>query len=188
VLTAYSLKSGTKQFPLSWKIEALNGSNDWIIVDKQTNVEEMKVPEKEMTFNLAQSLLCSTLRITFLESTDKYSVSISQIELFGLIVDDQKILQNYINRTQEIFITKQMTFNFVDSGHNGLFNFTSLSSLKKCNEIFSIWSGYSKTNSLSANLMNWDDHNWESVGLFDSGFIISFKFTWIFRLFVSPLR
>jgi hypothetical protein len=101
LLTAYSIKSGTEDFPFSWKIETLGNSNISIIVDQQANVEEMKVPGKEMVFNLAQPLLCSTRQITFLESTYEYYVSISQIELFGSIIDDQKVLQNFIKRTQK---------------------------------------------------------------------------------------
>jgi hypothetical protein len=189
LLKAYSIKSGTRDFPLSWKIESKNQSNDWIIVDQQTNVEEMKVPRKEMVFNLIQPLLCSTLRITFLESTSKYYVSISQIELFGSIADDQKVLQNFIKRTQEISVEKQMTFNFDNFGHNGFFKFLALGSLNKCNDIVSIESLYSKKNSLSTNLMNWDDQNWEGEEYFgSSSFYIHFKFPWIFRLFGYRLR
>jgi serine/threonine protein kinase len=153
LLTSYSIKSETRNLPISWEIETLINSNVWIIVDQLTNFEEMKVPEKEMVFNLAQPLLCSTLRITFLESTGEYSVSISQIELFGSIIDDQKVLQNFFKRTQEISIVKQMTFNFSDSDHNGLFKFITLGSLNKCKEKVSTICPYSKKNSLSTNLM-----------------------------------
>jgi hypothetical protein len=36
--------------------------------------------------------------------------------------------------------------------------------------------------------LNWDDQNWESGGLFSSGFSIYFKFPWIFRFFGYRLR
>jgi hypothetical protein len=105
VLPAYSITSETQKgiqgdynFPLSWKFEFCNQSNDWIIIDEQTIVEELKESGKVMIFNRPQQCFCLTVRITFLDNTGKYFVYISQMEFFGSIVDNQKILQNLIQQ------------------------------------------------------------------------------------------
>jgi hypothetical protein len=194
ILASYSIKSGTKKydlendcFPLSWKLETCNQLDDWVIIDEQTKVEEMKEPGKVMMFNLAQQCFCSNLRITFLDSTGKRFVYISEIEFFGSIVDNQKILQNLIQQQKELQIVSPMTFEYNEYNNLGMMNFFNHSSLQNLSEIFWISSFQSKENSLSSNLMNWNDHNWESKS-WPAYFFIHFRFPWIFRLYGYRIR
>jgi hypothetical protein len=181
ILAAYSIKSGTQKgiqgndcFPLSWKLEICNQSKEWIIIDEQIKVEKTKEPGKVMIFNLAQQCFCSSLRITFLDSTVKYFVYISGIEFFGSIVDNQKILQNLVQQQKDLQIISPMTFGYTEVNNLGIMQYFNHFSLQNLSEIFWIRSFDSKENSLRANLMNWNDQNWESKR-FWSYFSINFR-------------
>jgi hypothetical protein len=103
-------------------------------------------------------------------------------------VDNQKILQNLVQQEKELQIVSSMTFEYIEYNNLGILNFFNHFSLQNLSEIFWIKSFDSKENSLSSNLMNWNDHNWESTRFWSSFFSINFRFPWIFRLFGYRLR
>jgi serine/threonine protein kinase len=196
VLTSYSIRSGIRKdidggsyFPLSWQIETLSEANNWTIIDKRENIREMEEKEKLLIFTLTKEILCSTLRITFLKSTDNNYTIISSFELFGKIIDDQNILHNLRSISTEINIVSPMTFIFSETTLNGTFNYFSKFSLKNRNLFFTVESFHTKKNNYTHHLIDWNDENWETQANYGSCFfIINFYSPYIFKILGYRLR
>jgi hypothetical protein len=185
LLTAYSIQSGKEYFPISWKLEYLNESNNWIVIDKRENVNEMKEEGKLVCFKLQKDILCSSLRLTVVKSTNEKCSYLSSFELFGSICDPNAILPQLIEIPKVITLATPMTFDFSTTEHNGLFNFFQTCSFKDRNNVFSINGAGTSKNSSVQNLLFWGEENWEAKYAYLS---LSFKFPWIFKIFGYHLQ
>jgi serine/threonine protein kinase len=190
-----SLKSYSIQSPktrnevasLSWSIEVFDKNQKWILVDKHEKMNEIKEKGKIMTFHFQQEISCSAFRIIFPSNVYKSRFFIGSFELFGTISDESKTLQNLLSIPKEITIIPPIIFSFSETGHNGLFKFFSLCSIKNRNNVFTIGCSYSKKNSSVQNLLFWNEHDWEAKSSFPV-FFIAFTFPWVFKIFGYRLR
>jgi hypothetical protein len=107
LLSYYSLQSATDNFPLSWKIEILDRSSTWILIDQRNNVKEMNEIGKRKSFSFQREFECSSLRITFLLSIHPFEVFISSLDFYGTILGQEKKFQNRFLNPNDINIFSQ---------------------------------------------------------------------------------
>jgi hypothetical protein len=92
LLKAYSIQSGSRWFPITWKVECLNESEHCILINQREEVKELQEPRKLICFTLQRKVLCSTLRFICLKNSDERGIAIfSSFDLFGKIINNNTI-------------------------------------------------------------------------------------------------
>jgi hypothetical protein len=176
------MQSEEEEFPVSWQLEGKNESDNWILIDKRENVEEMKEKDKLIVFTLQKEMLISSLRLTILESTGYYC-RLKSFELFGEITHNDSTFQELLTKPIKMDIVTPITFNLSITSSLGLFSFFSQRSLKDRNDVFEIYSYQTKPNSTSQNLLFWNDEEWQAKPKYGSVYLdIEFRFPFIIKL------
>jgi hypothetical protein len=168
-------------FPISWQLECQSDSEDWILIDQQSNVSEMKEDKKIMAFTLQNEIVCSSLRFQVLESTG-LGCYLKSFEIFGVIIDKDSSLQDFLLKPIKMNNDFPITFEFTESCQDGFFKFCENLSLNDRNNLFEIYSSETKSNSISQILLFWDEEEWQANNDPDVTVWILFKFPFLFQM------
>jgi hypothetical protein len=83
----YSLKSGSEDYPKSWKVECLNEKNEWCLIDTKSNREELCSKYASHSFPCNSNFFFSSIKFTQTGKTShsRNNFQLSSIELYGSI-------------------------------------------------------------------------------------------------------
>jgi serine/threonine protein kinase len=172
-INGYLIKCGN-YYLRNWKLEGIVSQNH-IILDEQQKNNVLSKENSQSSFNLNQSFLTSSIRLTQTGPNSKGNsdIWIEFFDIFGQI--NSLYLQNLISKSRlSISSSNIFEFNYSTTSHSGLFNFLMSIPWKETLKIFQLYNAICEKDCFPMNLLFWNNDSFISTNIKENRFVFAF--------------